>query len=145
MSRHTLQHIYLPKDLNFDARTVAAANTVSSVFDVRGYSQFSLDLNLTRVAATGWTVFLEKSPDYHLQATKSNATWIRVQAESPGTISAGACTITLGDSTWSFTTSTNDTMSIELPINTSAMRFTVSNTSGSTDSATAIVTLGCNL
>lgn len=102
----------------------------------------SLDLSVTRVAATAWTVFFEKSPDYHLVETKSNATWIRVQAESVGTISAGACTVTLGDATWSFTTSTTDTLSIELPINTSAMRFTVSNTSGTTDSATAFVTLG---
>lgn len=130
------QRVIPPGDLNFNARTVAATATVSTVFGTNGYTQLSFGLSVTRVAASVWTVILEWSPNYTGPGT---AIWIR---EQMGTPSAG--TTTLADNTYSFTTSATDTLSIDVPINYPNMRFTVNNTGGTTDTATAFVILGTN-
>lgn len=126
--------MYHPTELYFNARTVAAANTVSNVFGTGGYSQLSFVMSVTHVNASAWTVFFEWSPNYN---TSSTVIWAQTQMVTP---SAG--TSTLADNTYSFTTNTNDTLSIDMPINYPNMRFTVSNTAGTTDTATAYIVLG---
>lgn len=144
-----IQTMLAPADVGVNAATVAAGNPVtSSVIDTRNRSQLTLSLVLARAAATAWTVYFEYSPNYWTLAPglrSANAKWIRVQADSVGAIGGtpAAATISLGDATWSFTTSTNpDTMHIDLPVNAPAYRFVIDNTAGTTDTATAYVTLG---
>lgn len=145
-----VQTLYTPSQLGFattaaGTAVVAASPVTSSVIDTRNRSQLTLSLKITRNAATAWAVYFEYSPDYHTlgPSSKASANWIRVQADSVGAIAAGACTITLGDATWSFTTSTSDTLHIDLPVNAPAYRFTVTSTLGdASDFVLAWVTLG---